>query len=413
MCHVIARCSWSNRLAATLLAVLACLSYTPLRGAEPEDTAAADAAVTDTATVAPSRQDNWPSFRHDIRQTGVASSDLPEKLELLWKFKAGEMVTSTAAIVDGQVFVASLKGEVTCLDLKSGQPVWVYHSKKAAAPDDFLPGFKASPLVTETSVFLGDEDGVFHAIDRKTGKRQWVFQSNAEIISSATPYDDQVLFGSYDSNLYCLKASSGEQVWQFTTEDRVNCSPAISGHFTFVAGCDAHLRVIDILTGKQQTDIPLGTYLIASPAVAGDLLYVGTFESEVVALNWKKAERVWTQKDPKREFPYHSSAAITDQVVVVGGQDKRVHCLRRQDGQELWTFTTRGKVNSSPVIVGDRVFVGSNDGNLYGLRLKDGTEFWRHTDGRPFSASPAVGNGCLVIGSESSEGFVYCFGKKH
>ncbi|HEY2252140.1 MAG TPA: PQQ-binding-like beta-propeller repeat protein, partial [Planctomycetaceae bacterium] len=64
------------------------------------------------------------------------------------------------------------------------------------------------------------------------------------------------------------------------------------------------------------------------------------------------------------------------------------------------------------VIVDDRVFVGSNDGNVYGLNLDTGKEVWRHTDGRPFTASPAVGEGCLVIGSESNTGNIYCFGAK-
>ena len=40
----------------------------------------------------------------------------------------------------------------------------------------------------------------------------------------------------------------------------------------------------------------------------------------------------------------------------------------------MWTFATRGKVDSSPVIVGDKVVVGSDDGRLYMVSLKDGKE---------------------------------------
>ena len=64
------------------------------------------------------------------------------------------------------------------------------------------------------------------------------------------------------------------------------------------------------------------------------------------------------------------------------------------------------------MIVGDRVFVGASDGYLYELGLKDGREKWKFELGREVTASPAVGEGCLVIGSEGSDEFIYCFGAK-
>jgi outer membrane protein assembly factor BamB len=358
--------------------------------------------------------DSWPSFRNGNEQRGIAHTKLPEKLELLWKHQAGEMVASTAAIVDGRVYAASLKGEVFCLDLKTGKRLWTYQSKENAKPNEFQPGFKSSPTVTADGVYLGDEEGVFHAIDRATGKKKWTIETGGEIVSSASvlPDQDKIIFGSYDNSLYCLKLSDGSKVWQFQTEGMVNCSPAIAGDFTFVTGCDEHLRVIDIRTGKQEKDMPLGTYLIASPAVANNMLYVGTYASEVVAVDWKTEKTIWSYKDEAREFPYHSSAAVGDDVVVVGGRDKRLHCIDRKTGNKIWTFNTKAKVDSSPVIVGDRVFVGSDDKTIYGLRLSDGNEVWRFAADGPVSASPAVAEGCLVIGTESKQGTIYCFGAK-
>ena len=96
--------------------------------------------------------------------------------------------------------------------------------------------------------------------------------------------------------------------------------------------------------------------------------------------------------------------------MIVGGRDKRLHCLDRKTGKQIWFKDTKGKVDSSPVVVGNRVFVGSEDGNLYGLNLDDGKEVWKFPAGKSISASPAVAEGCLIIGSESSDGLVYCFG---
>ena len=143
-----------------------------------------------------------------------------------------------------------------------------------------------------------------------------------------------------------------------------------------------------------------------------DRLYVGTHNSEVISINLKTMKKEWTYKDPVRTFPYHSSAAVTEKLVVVGGQDKQVHCINRKTGTLVWKYRTRGEVNSSPVIAGKRVFVGSNDGFLYAFQLTDGTLIKKYSIGRPVTASPAIGNGHLLIGSESSKGKLICFGKK-
>lgn len=355
---------------------------------------------------------SWASFRKNISQTGVALSPLPDKLDLLWHVELGEQIVATAAIVGERVYVPCLSGELVCLDRKTGQRVWTYKSVEKVEPNSFAPGFKSSPTVTASSIYLGDEDGIFHAIDRATGRKKWTFETQGEIYSSAAVVNGRILFGSYDNYLYCLKESDGTFAWKFQTEGYVHCAPAISDKYTFIAGCDEHLRVIDIETGELFSDTPLQTYLIASPAVIGDMLYVGTYASEVVAVDWRKSDVKWRYKAGAGDFPFHSSAAVTDQLVIVGGRDKLVHGIDRSTGEKRWTFTSRAKIDSSPAVIGNRVFIGSNDGNLYELGLADGKERWKFNAGKPISAGPAIGEGVLVIGSESRDGKVYCFGKK-
>ncbi len=357
-------------------------------------------------------QASWPSFRRDWQLTGVATSSLPSDLELLWQVELGDQILATSAIVGNRVYVPCLSGELVCLDLKTGKRVWTYKSVEVVDKNSFAPGFKSSPTVTATHVYLGDEDGVFHAIDRKSGKQAWVFRTDGEIFSSASIYQGSILFGSYDNNLYCLNEADGKLKWKYTTDGYVHCAPAIAGNFTFIAGCDEHLRKINIETGEQQADMPLETYLIASPAVAGDVLYVGTYASEVVAVNWQTMAVNWRYRTGAGEFPFHSSAALGDKVLVIGSRDKSVHGVKRETGERAWTFTTRAKIDSSPAIVGDRVFIGSHDGNLYELDLATGEQRWKYNTGKAISAGPAIGEGVLVVGNESREGKVFCFGKK-
>jgi len=355
---------------------------------------------------------HWPSFRHDLAQTGVASSSLPNELELLWEVSLGDQILATAAIVGEYVYVPCLSGELVCLNRKNGEKVWSYKSVEVVEKNSFAPGFKSSPTVAGDSIYLGDEEGVFHAIERKTGKGRWKLATGGEIYSSAAVFEGRVIFGSYDNRLYCLNEKDGSLAWKYETQGYVHCAPAVVDGVTFIAGCDEHLRVIDVKTGEQKLEIPLETYLIASPAIMGDHLYVGTYASEVVAVDWKKKNVTWRYSADESEHPFHSSAAVTDRLVVVGGRDKLVHAIDRATGRKAWTFSTRARIDSSPVVVGDRVFIGSGDGNLYGLGLADGKELWKFNAGKAISAGPAVGENVMVVGSESRDGKVYCFGKK-
>jgi outer membrane protein assembly factor BamB len=119
-------------------------------------------------------------------------------------------------------------------------------------------------------------------------------------------------------------------------------------------------------------------------------------------------KKAWTFHD--RNFPYFASPAVAKDRVVFGGRDKLVHCVKREDGTPLWSFATRGKVDSSPVICGDKVVTGSDDGRVYIISLDKGKELWSYEIGRPVGSSAAVVDGKIVIGAD--DGSVYCFGEK-
>ena len=85
-----------------------------------------------------------------------------------------------------------------------------------------------------------------------------------------------------------------------------------------------------------------------------------------------------------------------------------VHAISKETGKPIWTFTTRARVDSSPVVAGSRVYVGSNDGKLYVLDLKTGKSVFEFEAGGPLSASPAIASGRLVIGSQ--DGKLFCLG---
>jgi outer membrane protein assembly factor BamB len=344
--------------------------------------------------------DAWPLFRGDPQATGVAAGSLPEKLELLWTFAVdGGGFQSTAAIAQGMVYAGALDGKLYAVDLAGGHKQWEFPAEL---------GFTASAAVRHGLIFLGDSDGRFYCIDAKSGKEKWHFDTEGEINSSANFYQDQVLFGSQDGKLYCLKADTGQKVWQYESENMIQCSPTVAGDRAFVAGCDAKLHVIDLAGGRPVGEVDIEGPTLCTPAVLGGMLFVGTRENTFFGIDWQQPTVVWRYKSPKRSTEFRSSAAVTSELAIVGARDRLVHAVERKSGQGVWTFSTKGQVDSSPVVVGSRVFVGSDDGRLYALDLKTGRQLWMFEGGGSILASPAVAAGRLVIGTD--DGNLYCFG---
>lgn len=165
---------------------------------------------------------SWSSFRNGEQQRGVAGSKLPDQLELLWTYDTEFGVSGTACIVGDHIYVPTIDGLLLCLNRDTGSLIWKYRSIESDDPKAFAPGFKAAPLITDQFALVGDEDGVFHSVNRMTGMKVWSFASEAEIAGGANLSGDKVIFGSHDSHLYCLNLSDGKLNWKFQTQDRVN-----------------------------------------------------------------------------------------------------------------------------------------------------------------------------------------------
>ena len=352
---------------------------------------------------------DWASFRGNPQLTGVAASELPENPQLLWTFQAGDMIESTAAVVDGTVYVGALDGTLTAIDAQTGKQKWTYQVAGA---------IKASPSIHNGVVYFGDGDGVFHAVDINTQEAKWQFTTEGEIISSANVVGDRVLFGSYDGFLYCLNRENGELVWKLETEGYVHGTPGVWTHiasdsgkadnFAIVTGCDSYLRVINIDDGTQTQQIDLGAYVGASPAISQDRVYCGTYGTEILGVALDTGEIAWRYRHPKRRFPFFASAALTEDSVIIGGRDKMVHALSQATGASLWTYTAKSRIESSAVIVGRRAFVGTTRGVFIALDITTGESVWEFATGSSIVASPSVSEGRIYIGTE--DGILYCFG---
>lgn len=357
------------------------------------------------AVEAPRFDGSWPMFHGGQGLLGRAEGTLADSLTLLWKFKTEAEVKSSPAIEGGRVFVGSSDSQLYALDLRTGEKLWSYKAADA---------IESSPCVLDGRVFVGSSDNRLYALDAQTGELKWKYETDGQILGSPnwTRSPDGaklwVIVGSYDNRLHCVDAESGQGIWTFETGNYVNGSPAVDQGKTVFGGCDALIHVVSLADGAKVAEIDSGSYIAGSAAFVDGQVYVGNYENVFLRADIGEGKILW--QCAQSDAPFFSSPAVAEQVVVIGGRDKHVHCVRRDGGRRVWAFKTLDEVNSSPAICGDKVVVGSDDGRLYLLSLADGKQLWSYEIGQPVTSSPAVAGGLVVVGAD--DGYVYAFGPR-
>ena len=109
---------------------------------------------------------SWPQFRGSAPLVGTTQATLPAQLEVQWTYEAGDAVDSSAAIVDGVVYVGSADGHLHAVNLADGKPKWKYQ----ASPDgigESSPAVAISPLIGGRAL-KGPADRMMHSLGHES-----------------------------------------------------------------------------------------------------------------------------------------------------------------------------------------------------------------------------------------------------
>jgi len=123
----------------------------------------------------------------------------------------------TIATVNGTstAFVGGYDRKIHAVNALTGQPIPGYTAYEAGA------GFETNPLViqdpsinNQPTIFTGNRDGYFYALDAVTGSLRWRYATEGAILFSAAYKNGVVYFASNDAHAYALNALTGSLVWK-------------------------------------------------------------------------------------------------------------------------------------------------------------------------------------------------------
>ena len=132
--------------------------------------------------------------------------------DLLWVYPTEVPLghSPTIAKVNGRsiAFVGGYDRKIHAIDANSGQSISGYSPYLADA------GFETNPLVVNNTIYAGNRDGYFYALDAVNGSLKWRYKTDDSILYSAAFKDGVVYFASNDAHAYALNANNGSLIWK-------------------------------------------------------------------------------------------------------------------------------------------------------------------------------------------------------
>lgn len=204
-----------------------------------------------------------------------------------WRFKTGEDqvdhnqvgLQSSAAVVGDTVYVGCRDGHVYAVNAITGNKRWDYPTSKSWVND--------TPTVFEGSVFFGTGDTHrFHSINAKTGELQFTVNTFTNVWTSPAIAGGLAYFGNLNGSLYAVDIKTGKIAWEFQTESSkkdilqvLNPDRTRKNESTVNGFGDFQDMVV-----YWYKNYSLGA-IVSSPAVDQGEVYFGSTDGNLYALN--------------------------------------------------------------------------------------------------------------------------------
>lgn len=376
---------------------------------------------------------NGVIYMQDLEST-VQAIDL-ESGDVEWTFKSESATQGPNGVVvgDGKVFGAT-SFEVFALDQETGKKLWSVPVAETPLAIDMAPGYENGLVYVSTvpvnvnSEYQGGGVGTLWALDAKTGKKVWHFDTVPKSLwgdkkensggglwyppsfdgkgsmyfgtGNPVPYPGTASkpWGAsrpgpnlYTDSMVKLNAKTGKMDWYYqqTPHDVYDWdfqnSPILATaggrEVAIGSGKDGIVTAVDVKTGKPVWSTPVGRHnghdddgLLAmrgqSSQIKGGEVFPGTLGG-VIAPPAASKTTVFVP------IVNHAlTAAGGSEIGEAGGLEGGMAAVDIKTGKILWEQEYPAAAFGSPVVMNDLVFFTTFDGTVRALDQKSGGEVW-------------------------------------
>lgn len=277
----------------------------------------------------------------------------------------------------------------------------------------------ASPVENNGLVYVGDIDGVFYAVDLKTGKEKWKKETDGNIQAKALIVGDNVFFESANV-FYLVKGSNGKEVWKYETGmdplsftykektynykidpfDDVRSIPSLVDGVIYIGSGNGTAYGLKAQSGEVELEVSSdeNSPIRSSPLVSDGKLYFGDWNGVVYCYDLASKDLLWKKKTYRKQL-YGTFGGVVSEFVTYkdllffGARNHQMNVLDAKTGEKEWTYTDAdgGWMIGSPVFYNDTLYIGGSDNfSMFAFEPLMGKPIWKQNGKKNIYTKPIV-----------------------
>ena len=295
----------------------------------------------------------------------------------LWTFPTGqeepeidlEAIYTTPPVIADTVFLAGYSGEVFALNLEDGSEKWRFDTD-----DNIIAGL----AITETTVYVGTDEGLLYALNLETGLEEDnpnnPFDAGSGIWGTPLLVEGVIYVASVNGKLYALDAETLDPIWDapFEAGRGLISDPVLADGTILVGGIGRTLHAVDADTGRERWSLKADNWFWGKPLVLDGTVYAPNLDGRLYALSLKDGTPVWdTPFEAEDPEPLRSSPIIASDTLLIVDREGNVYGLDPDSGTLSWSApaalekTVLSNPIADPPLLGVRVFISAQGGDLF------------------------------------------------
>lgn len=192
---------------------------------------------------------------------------------------------SSPTIIDDQVLGGFANGKLVALELKNGAMSWERTISVPRGRSELhrLVDIHATPIVVGNQVYVASYNGDLSAINLKSGQVQW--ERHVSTYRDLALDDVALYITDKEHQVWAINRENGTTLWkQDALAARVITGPAVTDQYVVVGDYGGYMHWLDKQTGLHLGSQSVGKKIVQTPASMGNTVYITQENGKLTAL---------------------------------------------------------------------------------------------------------------------------------